>query len=298
MMNEPIRAAVISDTHGLLRPEVERIIQSCDLVIHAGDFDNQMVFHKLKIKQPLYAVRGNNDDDWAEQLPLVRRFKLGGFRFLLVHDQVDIPGDVGDAQVVIFGHSHMLFQKQQSGRLWLNPGSCGYRRFTLPLSMVVLTLQEKECQIETFFFKEEGEGMEIEKKTDLFLPKKGKEPIGERTAGFANTEPEKEQKLRNRTETQESQEKPGLKKRIRERIAEGQRQRDLLFVIAKIMRLMKRGEAVEWVAKNLRVEPVFVETVYRISLTHPQADAHQILDKLEVNSLVQGHPAEKTFRYT
>ena len=52
MINEPIRAAVISDTHGLLRPEVERILQSCDVVIHAGDFDNQMVFHKLKIKQP------------------------------------------------------------------------------------------------------------------------------------------------------------------------------------------------------------------------------------------------------
>ncbi len=108
MINEPIRAAVISDTHGLLRPEVERILQSCDVVIHAGDFDNQMVFHKLKIKQPLYAVRGNNDHDWAEQLPLIRRFKLGDYRFLLVHDQADIPGDVGDAQVIIFGHSHKI----------------------------------------------------------------------------------------------------------------------------------------------------------------------------------------------
>ena len=86
MINEPIRAAVISDTHGLLRPEVERILQSCDVVIHAGDFDNQMVFHKLKIKQPLYAVRGNNDHDWAEQLPLIRRFKLGiiGFFWCMI----------------------------------------------------------------------------------------------------------------------------------------------------------------------------------------------------------------------
>ena len=67
MINEPIRAAVISDTHGLLRPEVERILQSCDVVIHAGDFDNQMVFHKLKIKQPLYAVRGYPPDHAPEE---------------------------------------------------------------------------------------------------------------------------------------------------------------------------------------------------------------------------------------
>ena len=59
MISEPIRAAVISDTHGLLRPEVEKILQSCDVVIHAGDFDNQMVYHKLKIKRPLYAGECN-----------------------------------------------------------------------------------------------------------------------------------------------------------------------------------------------------------------------------------------------
>lgn len=291
MINEPIRAAVISDTHGLLRPEVEKILQSCDLVIHAGDFDNQMVFHKLKIRQPLYAVRGNNDFDWAEQLPQIRRFKLGNFRFLVVHDQADIPRDVGDAQVVIFGHSHMPFQKQQNGRLWLNPGSCGYRRFTLPLSMAVLTLQENECQIETFFFKEEGEEMKIEKKTDCFFPERAEEEKRKTTTDFPDREAEKKSRFLKKTQAQEKTEKPenpGLKKRIRERISEGSRQRDQLFIIAKIMRLMKRGEAVEWVAKNLRVEPVFVETVYRICVTHPQADAHQILDKLEVNRLTQG----------
>lgn len=289
MINEPIRAAVISDTHGLLRPEVESILQSCDVVIHAGDFDNQMVFHKLKIKQPLYAVRGNNDHDWAEQLPLIRRFKLGDYRFLLVHDQADIPKDVGNAQVIIFGHSHMYFKKQQNGRLWLNPGSCGYRRFTLPLSMVVLTLKEDGCQLETLFFKEEGEQITTEKENEAFdlmactKNQSVKEDKKEVQAEYA-----KETKEAEKTgEKEVRQEKPGMKKRLRERIAERSGQRDQLFVIAKIMRLMKRGEAIEWVAKNLRVEPVFVETVFRICVTHPQADAHQILDKLEVNSLAQ-----------
>ncbi len=295
MINEPIRAAVISDTHGLLRPEVERILQSCDVVIHAGDFDNQMVFHKLKIKQPLYAVRGNNDHDWAEQLPLIRRFKLGDYRFLLVHDQADIPGDVGDAQVIIFGHSHMYFKKLQNGQLWLNPGSCGFRRFTLPLSMAVLTLKEDGCQLETLFFKEEGEQIAVEKETEAFglmaciKNPSAKEDIKEVQAKReAQAEYAKETKEAEKTGEKEVwQEKTGMKKRLQERIAERSGQRDQLFVIAKIMRLMKRGEAIEWVAKNLRVEPVFVETVYRICVTHPQADAHQILDKLEVNSLTQ-----------
>lgn len=292
MINEPIRAAVISDTHGLLRPEVESILQSCDVVIHAGDFDNQMVFHKLKIKQPLYAVRGNNDHDWAEQLPLIRRFKLGDYRFLLVHDQADIPKDVGNAQVIIFGHSHMYFKKQQNGRLWLNPGSCGYRRFTLPLSMAVLTLKEDGCQLETLFFKEEGEQITTEKENEAFdLVACAENQSVKEDKKEVQTEYAKKTKGAEKTgEKEVRQEKTGMKKRLRERIAERSGQRDQLFVIAKIMRLMKRGEAIEWVAKNLRVEPVFVETVFRICVTHPQADAHQILDKLEVNSLVQRRP--------
>ena len=304
MISEPIRAAVISDTHGLLRPEVERILQSCDVVIHAGDFDNQMVFHKLKIKQPLYAVRGNNDHDWAEQLPLIRRFKLGDYRFLLVHDQADIPEDVGDAQVIIFGHSHMYFKTQKNGRLWLNPGSCGYRRFTLPLSMAVLTLKEDECQLESLFFKEEDGQIAVDKENEAFCLKtcienkrmeEAKRQVqAEKTKQAKCAEKtekvEKTEKAEKTGETEEQQESPGRKKRLRERIAERSGQRDQLFVIAKIMRLMKRGEAIEWVAKNLRVEPVFVETVYRICVTHPQADAHQILDKLEVNSLTQRRP--------
>lgn len=168
MINEPIRAAVISDTHGLLRPEAEQIIQSCDVVIHAGDFDNQMLYHKLTIKQPLYAVRGNNDGDWAEQLPIVRRFALGGFQFLITHDRYDLPDALEDAQIIIFGHSHMHTQKLEEGRFWLNPGSCGYRRFTLPLSMVVLTLEENGLEAETIWLGEEGKE---EKRTTVWIKK-------------------------------------------------------------------------------------------------------------------------------
>lgn len=283
MISEPIRAAVISDTHGLLRPEVEKILQSCDVVIHAGDFDNQMVYHKLKIKRPLYAVRGNNDGEWAEQLPLIRRFALGGFSFLLVHDQEDIPQDVKEAQVIIFGHSHMHFQRQENGRLWLNPGSCGYRRFTLPLSLVVLTLEDEGCEIESIFLEEGEDGLMLRKESSWFSkPEKAK-----------NHQENRQEKLKEREKTEKKEKTgedktvSGLRKRLRERKNEGIRQRDQLFVIAKIMRLLRRGAQVEWVADNMRLDPAVVEMIYRISVTHPQADAHQILDKLEVNHLLE-----------
>lgn len=277
MTGEPIRAAVISDTHGLLRPEVEKILQSCDVVIHAGDFDNQMVFHKLKIKRPLYAVRGNNDGEWAEQLPLIRRFVLGNFSFLLVHDQADIPRDA-EAQVIIFGHSHMHFQRQENGQLWLNPGSCGYRRFTLPLSLAVLTLEDEGCEIESIFLEEGEEGLNLRKEYSWFSkPQKAQ-----------NHQAQREEKPKKKEKPGEDKAAFGLRKRLRERINEGVRQKDQLFVIAKIMRLLRRGEQVEWVADNMRLEPAFVEMIYRICVTHPQADAHQILDKLEVNRLFEG----------
>ena len=134
-------AAGIAETHGRLRPEVGRVIQTWDVVIHAGDFDSQMLYHKLNVSQPLYGVRGNNDGYWAKQLPKIRRFCLGGVSFLAVHDQADVPADLQDVQVVIFGHSHMYYQQERDGRLWLNPGSCGYRRFHLALPLAGMAIQ-------------------------------------------------------------------------------------------------------------------------------------------------------------
>ena len=153
----PIRAAVIADTHGVLRPEVEQILETCDVIIHAGDFDNQMLYHKLEVNQPLYAVRGNNDRGWSGGLAHVKRFEIGGVRFIMAHERVDIPSALQDVQVVIFGHSHMYYQQEIGGRLWLNPGSCGYKRFTLPLSMAVMTIEDGNYTVETVWL-EKGYG--------------------------------------------------------------------------------------------------------------------------------------------
>ena len=305
MRGEPIRAAVISDTHGLLRPEVEQIIQSCDVVIHAGDFDSQMLYHKLNIKQPLYGVRGNNDGYWAEHLPQIRRFSLEGVSFLVVHDQGDVPSQLQDVQVVIFGHSHMYYQQERDGRLWLNPGSCGHRRFHLPLSMAVLTIEDGQVFAEPVWLDEEMEKTQAAKDgggAGAAGNGKGAGATGSgRGAGAAGNgkgagaaEDGRSTAARAAREAlppetgRAGMEEGSLRQTVKEHLSQlRDKNKDQLFLIAKIMRFVKRGDPADWVAQNLKAEPEFVEQIYRIVLTHPGVDARQVMDKLEVNQLYQ-----------
>ncbi len=141
-----MKLAVLSDTHGLLRPEGKKIISECDAVLHAGDIASQKIIDEIeKAKRadaPLYIVRGNNDKEWAEHLPHHLAFSLGGANFFLVHNKKDVPEELGDRQIVIYGHSHKYAEEWKDGRLWLNPGSCGRRRFRMELTMAVLELDE------------------------------------------------------------------------------------------------------------------------------------------------------------
>ena len=135
-----MKIGVISDTHGLLRPEVKEILKTCDELIHAGDIDNEKILEELKEIAPLHIVRGNNDKEWARWLVPEARFELAGKKFYLVHDKRDIPRDLGDREIVIYGHSHQYDSRIRDGRLWLNPGSCGPRRFFQEPTMAVLTI--------------------------------------------------------------------------------------------------------------------------------------------------------------
>ena len=115
------RIGIISDTHGLLRPEVISILKTCDCILHAGDVDRPEILDQLRYLGSLYVVRGNNDRDWAEKLSVTLRFKIEGTEFFMTHNKKDVAWDLGTAQVVIFGHSHHYFEKMIDGRLWLNP---------------------------------------------------------------------------------------------------------------------------------------------------------------------------------
>lgn len=147
-----MKIAVLSDTHGLLREEVKEIIRECEAVIHAGDINSRVLLNEIAgtagWNTLFYVVRGNNDREWAMDIPLTREFELEGVRFFLVHNRKDIPPMLGDTQVVIFGHSHKYLEEEKEGRLWLNPGSCGKRRFHQPITMAVLEIRDGQWRVE------------------------------------------------------------------------------------------------------------------------------------------------------
>lgn len=137
------RIAIISDTHNLLRPEVAELVKTCGCVLHGGDISDLRTLDILKKLAPVYAVKGNNDKgDWADRLPGSRRITVRGVRFFLVHNQKELPEGLSkrNTDVIIFGHSHKYVCEEKGGILWLNPGSCGKRRFGLPITMAVLLI--------------------------------------------------------------------------------------------------------------------------------------------------------------
>ena len=142
------RVIVLSDTHGLLRPEVLAYLTQADEVIHGGDINTQAIVDKLSEYAPLHIVRGNNDKDWAEDLPHSLTFTIEGVRFFLVHNKKAVPPDLSGVNVVIYGHSHKSACEERDGVLWLNPGSCGRRRFDQEITFAVMALDNGHVQVE------------------------------------------------------------------------------------------------------------------------------------------------------
>lgn len=142
------RIGVLSDTHGLLRPEVLSALSGCDAIIHGGDINQPEILEQLEKIAPVYVVRGNNDKEWAEHLPITLTFQIEQCRFFLVHNKKQVPGDLTGIDAVIFGHSHKYFAQELEGRLWLNPGSCGKRRFDQEITLAILTVDGASLSVE------------------------------------------------------------------------------------------------------------------------------------------------------
>lgn len=142
------KIGVISDTHGLLRPQVLDVLKDCDCIIHAGDIGKQEILDALWPLGSLYAVRGNCDGAWAQNLCRGLTFQIDGVSFYLTHDRKNVPWNLEHTDVVIFGHSHHYTEEYRDGRLWLNPGSCGVSRFGGEVTMAVLTLEEGNIRVE------------------------------------------------------------------------------------------------------------------------------------------------------
>src|SRR4030095_4226989 len=137
------RIGVISDTHGLLRPEAVRALRGSALIVHAGDIGTPAVLEALRAIAPVVAVRGNNDQgSWARALRETETVDVAGARLHVVHDVKELALDPAAAgvDVVIAGHSHKPAITLRDGVLFLNPGSAAPRRFTLPVSVATLSL--------------------------------------------------------------------------------------------------------------------------------------------------------------
>lgn len=140
---------VISDTHGLLRPEALTALAGVEHILHAGDIGDPGILDTLEKIAPVTAIRGNVDS-WGDcaDLPATNAVELGGLVFYLVHSvtDLDIHPDVAGVAVVVSGHSHKPSLKSRDGVTYLNPGSAGPRRFNLPVTVALVTLSEKKLE--------------------------------------------------------------------------------------------------------------------------------------------------------
>jgi putative phosphoesterase len=141
--NQIIRIGVISDTHGLLRPQAIDALQGSDFIIHAGDVGDPEILAELKRIAPLTVVRGNIDtDDWAKELPEVANLELGGLVVFTLHNVNHPLMNDQIADIIVFGHSHQPHNEFHGSTLFFNPGSAGPRRFKLPISVGRLTIAD------------------------------------------------------------------------------------------------------------------------------------------------------------
>jgi putative phosphoesterase len=141
------RVGVISDTHGLLRPEAFQTLKGADHIIHAGDIGSKEILAELATIAPVSAVRGNTDTGvWARGLPQTAAVEIGGMTLYVIHDIHDMDLDplAGGFSAVICGHSHRPMLQWRNEVLYFNPGSAGPRRFRLPVAVGQLTIKGKK----------------------------------------------------------------------------------------------------------------------------------------------------------
>ena len=143
-----MKLAILSDTHGLLRPQVVEHLKTADAILHGGDINKPAIVEQLQQYAPLYIVRGNNDKEWAEDIPHDLTVTLEGITFFMVHNKKEVPADLSGVDVVVFGHSHKYVQEEKDGVLWLNPGSCGPRRFHQEITMMMVKIEDGTIQVE------------------------------------------------------------------------------------------------------------------------------------------------------
>jgi hypothetical protein len=145
------RIGLISDTHGLLRPEALAVLQGCEHIVHAGDIGDPAVLDALSALAPVTAVRGNNDTGaWASELPDTTRLTCADITLFVLHDRKQLALDprTEGIDVVVSGHSHRPSIETREDVLYINPGSAGPRRFSLPVTVALLDIVDARATAE------------------------------------------------------------------------------------------------------------------------------------------------------
>jgi putative phosphoesterase len=148
-----LRIGLISDTHGLLRPEALDFLAGSDHIVHGGDIGGPDILERLGAIAPLTVVRGNNDTaTWAKAIPVIARLAFGGVEIAVIHDVKELDRELrqdpaaAGVRVVVSGHSHKPACVERGGVLYVNPGSAGRRRFTLPISAGELLVKDGQVE--------------------------------------------------------------------------------------------------------------------------------------------------------
>jgi putative phosphoesterase len=138
------RLGIISDTHGLLRPQAATFLEGCDRIVHGGDIGNAEVLARLSAIAPVTAIRGNNDKGaWTAAIPETLLLEFSGIHLYAIHDLslLDIDPSAAGIQIVVSGHSHKPAIERRDGVVFINPGSAGPRRFKLPISIADISIE-------------------------------------------------------------------------------------------------------------------------------------------------------------
>ncbi len=240
------RTAVISDTHGILRPEAVKVLQTAELILHGGDIAGQKILDELQKTARVIAVRGNCDRDWAKGLPEEVFFELYDRKVYMIHDKKQRSEKAQKADIIIYGHSHNYEEKEVNGRIWLNPGSCGPRRFGKSLTMALLEFETETGKLEI-------------KRIDL--------PA------------ERGQKTKERKPSQEIQDikSDGLPPEF----DSGRLQRIISMVIGDL----QKGKSVDSIVRARKISRELTEQICQIYFTHPGIDVQGVLNRMEIAGL-------------
>ena len=238
--NQTHKIGIISDTHNLLRPEVLQHLTGCSAILHAGDVSRREVLDELQKIAPVYAVCGNNDKGLEKQLPETWQESLHGIRFFMIHNRAKLKGKIPDADIVVYGHTHRYEEAEKDGRVWLNPGSCGPRRFSLPVTMAMLEIGgPQEAELGAAHNVSDGCG------------RKRSAPAW---------------KI-HRIELQKGAESTFSEK-------------DMRKIVLAVTRDVDKGRSVEEIARRNGIDAGMTEQICRMYLTHPGVDVDGILNRM------------------